>query len=471
MVQQPRFPFARYVSVSSLNDALSLLDQWGARARAVAGGTDLMVELDRRVGEAPELLVDISRLPDLNLIHEQPDAVHLGPLVTHNQVVVSALLQAKALPLVQACAEVAAPALRNRATVVGNVATASPANDTISALRSLDATVHLASTHGQRSVSLADFHVGVRRTLMAPNELVTGLSFPAMSADQRGVFVKLGLRRSQAISVVHLAVVLRFEDESPSAPVTEARIALGSVAPTIVGCAEAEASLVGAELDAAHISTAARLAAASVTPIDDLRAPAVYRSEQIECMLTRALSAIRRGEERTALGPPPPVLGGPSIPGDGVGFDSAATPIITATINGLTCSAGWTDRSLLDWLREDVGLTGTKEGCAEGECGACTVHLDGAAVLSCLVPAGRAERSTIVTIEGLASEAALHPLQRVFVEAAAVQCGYCIPGFLMAGERLIAETGEGPTERQLELGLSGNLCRCTGYVKIEQAFR
>ncbi len=470
-VQQPRFSVARYVSVTSLTEVLSLLDQWGDRARVVAGGTDVMVELDRRVGVAPTLLVDISRLPDLDLIHEQPDAIHLGPLVTHNQVTVSALLRDKALPLVQACAEVAAPALRNRATVVGNVVTASPANDTISALRSLDATAHLASAHGQRSVSLADFHTGVRRTLMAPNELVTGLSFPAMTSEQRGVFVKLGLRRSQAISVVHLAVVLRFDGESPSAPVTEARIALGSVAPTIVRCADAEASLVGAELDAAHIAAAARLAAASVTPIDDLRAPADYRSEQVEIMVTRALSAIRRSEERVALGPPPPVLGGPSVPGDGVGYDSAETPIITATVNGRPCSAGWTDRSLLDWLREDVGLTGTKEGCAEGECGACTVHLDGAAVLSCLVPAGRAERATIVTIEGLAAGAGLHPLQQAFVDAAAVQCGYCIPGFLMAGERLVAETDGAPTDRQLKLGLSGNLCRCTGYYKIEDAFR
>ncbi len=470
-MQHPRFSVARYVAATSLTEALSLLDQWGARARVIAGGTDLMVELDRRVGVAPELLIDISRLPHLDLIHEQPDAVHLGPLVTHNQVAVSALLRDKALPLVQACAEVAAPALRNRATVVGNVVTASPANDTISALRALDATVHLASAHGQRSVALGDFHTGVRRTLIAPNELVTGLSFPAMTSDQRGVFVKLGLRRSQAISVVHLAVVLRFDGATPASPVAEARIALGSVAPTIVRCAEAEASLLGAELDAAHITAAARMAAASVTPIDDLRAPADYRSEQVEIMVTRALSALRRGEERTALGPPPPVLGGPSIPGDGIGYDSSETALLSATINGQDRSAGWTDRSLLDWLREDIGLTGTKEGCAEGECGACTVHLDGAAVLSCLVPAGRAERSSIVTIEGLAAGAALHPLQQAFVDAAAVQCGYCIPGFLMSGDRLIAETGGTPTGPQLKLGLSGNLCRCTGYYKIEDAFR
>jgi aerobic-type carbon monoxide dehydrogenase small subunit (CoxS/CutS family) len=165
------------------------------------------------------------------------------------------------------------------------------------------------------------------------------------------------------------------------------------------------------------------------------------------------------------------VLGGPSIPGDGVGYDSSETPLLSATINGQVRSAGWTDRSLLDWLREDLGLTGTKEGCAEGECGACTVHLDGAAVLSCLVPAGRAERSSIVTIEGLAAGATLHPLQQAFVDAAAVQCGYCIPGFLMSGDRLIAETGGTPTEPQLKLGLSGNLCRCTGYYKIEDAFR
>jgi len=142
---------------------------------------------------------------------------------------------------------------------------------------------------------------------------------------------------------------------------------------------------------------------------------------------------------------------------------------VTTTINGepaeFLAEAGL---SLLDALRDEVGLTGTKEGCGSGDCGACSVIVDGRLVCSCLVLAVEAEGSTIETIEGVATGDTLHPLQRKFIEHAALQCGFCTPGFLVAAKSLL-EKNNNPTETEVRFWLAGNLCRCTGYDKIVRA--
>jgi len=144
---------------------------------------------------------------------------------------------------------------------------------------------------------------------------------------------------------------------------------------------------------------------------------------------------------------------------------------IRFTINGQTVEReAPADTRLLDLLRDDLHLTGTKEGCGEGECGACTVLLDGRAVNSCLVLAAQAHGKEILTIEGLAQGDALHPIQQAFVETGAVQCGFCTPGFIMASYALLASTPN-PTDDEIRTSLEGNICRCTGYAKIVEAVR
>jgi carbon-monoxide dehydrogenase small subunit len=145
---------------------------------------------------------------------------------------------------------------------------------------------------------------------------------------------------------------------------------------------------------------------------------------------------------------------------------------VTATVNGLLRQADdvWPGESLLYVLRERMGLPGSKNACEQGECGSCTVYLDGVAVCSCLVAAGQAEGRTIVTVEGLAAAEALHPVQEAFVAAGAVQCGFCTPGLLIAAHDLLTRVPQ-PSDLETREALAGNLCRCTGYEKILAAVR
>ncbi|MFQ6014275.1 MAG: (2Fe-2S)-binding protein [Anaerolineae bacterium] len=125
-------------------------------------------------------------------------------------------------------------------------------------------------------------------------------------------------------------------------------------------------------------------------------------------------------------------------------------------------------RRLLDVLREELGLTGTKDGCSEGECGACTVILNGRPILSCLTPALKANGAVVETIEGLGSDGQLHPLQQAFVAEGAIQCGYCTPGLIMTAKALL-DRNPHPSREEISIALSGNLCRCTGYMQIIEA--
>ena len=145
---------------------------------------------------------------------------------------------------------------------------------------------------------------------------------------------------------------------------------------------------------------------------------------------------------------------------------------ITFILNGETVQAEIEPHlTLLQLLRENLGLTGTKEGCGQGDCGACTVILDGTAIDSCIFPAMEVEGRSIMTIEGMAdAEGNLHPIQKSFLEHGAIQCGFCTPGMVLASKALLDENPS-PSEEEIRKGIAGNLCRCTGYVRIVEAIK
>jgi carbon-monoxide dehydrogenase medium subunit len=458
-----------YINATTIDEVLQVLSERGESARIVAGATDLILEIERGVRKGIHTLIDVTRIPNLDHITiDEDNVIHLGPLVTHNYCVESRLIRARAYPLARAAWEVGAPQIRNRGTIAGNLITASPANDTITPLMALDASVTLQSVRGTRLVALKDFYQGVRKTVMQPDEMMVDISFPAMATTARGTFIKLALRRAQAISIIDVAVILGTEAGS----IKSAAIALGAVAPTIIRAPEAEQYLVGEPLTDEVFEEAARLTMNSCKPIDDIRGSAAYRSEMVRVCTLRALKAVRDGKEQVGMPTEPILLWGDVNPESTLSAQKAhqspSAPIETI-INGTKYifSSGY-EKTLLRLLREEANLIGTKEGCAEGECGACTVFLDGKAVMACLVPAPRAHGAQIVTVEGLATDSQLHPVQEAFVEHGAVQCGYCTPGFLMSGAKLLEEKSN-PTRNEIEQAITGNLCRCTGYYKIVQA--
>jgi xanthine dehydrogenase iron-sulfur cluster and FAD-binding subunit A len=479
-----------YYAPRTVAEALALLAQHSDACRLIAGGTDLILEIERGVRKQ-QTIVDISRIPGLDEIGgpgtrnpvPSPQSLVPGPqltlgaAVTHNQVVASPESVVHAFPLARACWLVGAPQIRNRGTVAGNLITGSPANDTITPLWAMDATVTLASRdRGERTLPFDQFFLGVRRTALQPDEMLVRINIPALKPTERGTFLKLGLRQAQAISVVNVTVIVDFDENH----VSRARIALGSVAPTIVRAGEAEAYLAGQALTDDVIDRAAELTAVAARPISDVRGSADYRRDMVRVLAARAMRQLRDGTERADWPDQPVLLQGSRGAGEQRSTDEQSPlPLrpsapssghISLILNGKPTNLhGAHGKTLLRALREDAGLTGTKEGCAEGECGACTVWLDGVAVMSCLVPAERAEGCEVVTVEGLGQpDGTLSPLQQAFVDAAAVQCGYCTPGILMTAANLLEEFPQ-PTTDQVKQALTGNLCRCTGYYKILEA--
>jgi len=456
-----------YHTVCCVEDALAILETEKQKAKIIAGGTDLVLEIKKGLHPEVRTLIDINRIAGLDRIWEEGEFVHIGPIVTHNHALVSKTLIKYALPLVKAAQSIGAAQIRNVGTIFGNVITGSPANDTISPLVALNAELLIQSKREKKWVSITDFYQGVRKTILSPTEMVTDLRFKKLRLEHKGSFIKYLLRNIHGISVANVTIILGFDGEL----INEARISLGAVSPTIFRVEKAENNLLGKKISAETIDETGRLCFEAATPISDIRASEEYRDHILPVLIEKAMYEIQSGSWKDFPEAPVLLWGKKrelSKPIEASFFHTTETPINTVINQKHRLFSTGQNKTLVDLVREEGELTGTKLGCGEGECGACTLFFNGLSVLSCLMPAPRAHDAQITTIEGISEEGQLHPVQQSFIAEGAVQCGYCTPGFIMSAVKLLEEKPS-PTHQEIREGLAGNICRCTGYYSIIRA--
>ena len=436
----------------------------------MAGATDLLIRWRQGFWE-PSHLVSIKRIPGLDRVsYGRRTGLRLGALATVRTLETHPIIRSHYPALTAAACTFAGVQIRNLATVGGNVCNASPAGDTLPSLLAFEAQCRIAGPQGERWMPLDQFFIGPGRSALEPGEVLTEFRIPPPPPKCGSLYIKDSPRSAMDISAVGVASVVSLDNGGQTC--REAKIALGSVAATPIRAKAAEDILRGRRLDQEIIAEASRVAAEESRPIDDIRASAGHRR------------AIHRG------GPDPPhvavldadgpgdrnPLRGPAGPGSWHPVLIQEKPrscgmkhSIRLTVNGETYDILVESfMSLLDALRDELHLTGTKKGCDEGDCGACTVILEGKAVTSCLVLAMDANGRDVLTVEGLAQGERLHPVQQAFLENGGFQCGFCIPGLIMTTVGYLRENPN-PTEQDVRYAIGGNLCRCTGYSKVVKA--
>jgi xanthine dehydrogenase iron-sulfur cluster and FAD-binding subunit A len=471
-----------YIAVETIAEACGVLAAHGPDVSILAGGTDLLIELRRASTKAPKLVLDISAVPELGGIDESDGSITVKPLATHTRLMRSDLLQTFAPLLASAASTIGSPQIRDRGTVGGNIMNAAACADTVPPLIALGATVTLQSKRGSRELALADLFVKPYQTKASPDELLIAIRFPKLSPSARSAFIKLGRRNALSISRLSVAAILQVGHDGR---IAEARIVPGAAFPTWKRATDAERMLIGEKPAEKLFAAAGQKVSEEMIKATGRRWSTEYKEPVIAVLVRRALeqcaskvgqrvpparsagAASRRGQPgRAALRSTPSSSHAQSTSRDA---KASREYHIKTTINGrsqtLTVPP---NRTLLNLLREHLGLLGTKCGCEIGECGACTVLLDGEPVNSCLVLAPQIDGREVLTVEGLEQNGKLHPLQESFLDHDAVHCGFCTSGMLLSAKALL-DWNPRPTETEIRTAISGNLCRCTGYQQIVQA--
>jgi carbon-monoxide dehydrogenase small subunit/xanthine dehydrogenase small subunit len=279
---QPAAPAApSYYRPRSLDDALEILAQRPGEVQPLAGGTDVLVQA-KDGQRSRDRLFDLGAVPELRGIEERSDHLWIGASTTHTEAMESPVLWRWLAALPQACAVIGGPQIRNRGTLGGNLANASPAADTVPPLMAAEAVIEIVSANGRREVGIDSFFTGYRQTVLSADELIVGIRIPKRPG-LRSAFLRLGQRQAQAISKVSVAVAMTFKDGRPA----WARVALGSVGPTVLRAPETEKALLAGGYEG--LLRARQTVRDEVKPIDDIRSTREYRREMAGVLLERAV--------------------------------------------------------------------------------------------------------------------------------------------------------------------------------------
>jgi xanthine dehydrogenase iron-sulfur cluster and FAD-binding subunit A len=435
-----------------MSEALALLARGGL---PLAGGTRLLAA----AAELP-VVVDLAAL-GLAEIEARDGELHLGAMVTLQDVIDSPLTYGATGGLLPtACrAQSSSRQLRGMATLGGESAQSDPDSEVVAALLALDARVVVTGPGETVEIPALRF-VRTSARERVPGSLITRIVVPT-APDGAALERVAVLPSAPPLLAVAAAVAL---GEGGCARV---RLALTGLTTPPARLQQAESRLEAGEGDGADLSRQLEPLLAQASFREDPHAPASYRRAVAGPLVKRAFEAAlqrARGGGRVVIPRPwprpprRPVAGLPS-------FDSG--PIEVAVNGSLRRAAASATTSLLEWLRRE-GLTGVKHGCETGECGACTVLLDGLPVNACLTLAARAHGRLVETVESLGSPGRLHPVQSAFVDAGAIQCGFCTPAMELCAKALLDALPD-PTEAEAREALAGCLCRCTGYVKPVEA--
>lgn len=455
-----------YFEPASLEEAIGLLEQHGEGARLLAGGTDLVVQMKmERV--SPHAVISLAGIPGLRRIEARDGSLFIGSGATIAAIERDPRIRQRHPSLADACASFSTTQVQVMGTIGGNICNGSPAADCAPALLVAGAEVDIAGPRGTRRLPIERFFAGPGRTVVEKGEILAGVVLPAPPAGAGSAFLKIG-RVAADVAKASVALVLIRD----GGRIADCRIAFGSVAPTPLRSGRAERVLAGRVFNQEALSEAAEIAALEVAPIDDVRSKAWYRRRAVRALVLDAAAVAweRAGAAGSHPAENPPQVADTSRPSRPRRLAAGEKAWIDLDVNGRKHRAFvGTNDLLLNVLREQLELTGSKYGCGIGECSACTVLVDGQPMLACLVLAVSAVGRRILTIEGMGKpDGELDPLQESFLDVAAYQCGYCTPGMLLTARSLLSET-PGPTEEEVRHYMRGNVCRCTGYARIVRA--